>query len=157
MKRVIISIFLVLFISCASFGKKLIAEGTSFTKLGNFRIESSDAPVILNGQELETYQIIYLNSGDCLTVVLEKDRDCMKYVTMSEKLSVQYVCHGTYFGVERLTDENSIKGITTSDEHMNRTAYFHQRVITSGKNDQITNLKLIGAYFPELLKSEPSA
>ena len=144
---------LILFISYASFGRRLVAEGKSFTAMGNFRIETSDQPVVVNGVELDTYIITYDKSELELTIAISREKDCSRYITSSDKLTVQYVCHGTYFGVEKLTSENSVNGMLTSDAELNRTAYFHQKVITSGKNDPVTCMKLIGAYFPELLKS----
>lgn len=154
MKRVLTSALLIILISCASFGyaKRLVAEGKSFTPLGNFKIETADEPVVINGVQLETYTISYENSDLTLTIAIENNKDCKKYITVSDKLSVQYVCYETHFGVEKLSIGNP-SGFTTSDSEMNRNAYFHQRVLTPGKNDQVTCMKLIGAYFPELLSA----
>ncbi|MGE5419764.1 MAG: hypothetical protein ACM3UT_06230 [Chloroflexota bacterium] len=155
MKRIITSALLVLLISCASFAKDLVAEGKS--PMGNFRIETSDQPVVVNGVELDTYVISYENSDLTVTIAIDKDKKCKRYITMTDNLSVQYVCNGDYFGVEKLKRENSVNGITTSDKAMNRNAYFHQRVLTPGPNDKITCMRLIGAYFPELLKESSGA
>ena len=154
MKRIIISALLIMFIGCASFGRKLVAEGKSFTAMGNFRIETSDQPVVVDGVELDTYVITYENSDLEVTIAIDKNKDCKRYITMTDKLNVQYVCYESHFGVEKLNRRNSINGATTIDSQMNRTAYFHQKILTPGKNDQVTSMKLIGAYFPELLKND---
>lgn len=153
MKRVLTSALLIVFVSCASFGlgKRLVAEGKSFTPLGSFKIETADEPVVINGVQLETYTISYENSDLTLTIAIENNKDCKRYITVSDKLSVQYVCYETHFGVEKLS--NGPSGFTTSDSEINRSAYFHQRVLTPGKNDQVTCMKLIGAYFPELISA----
>jgi hypothetical protein len=153
MKRIITSALLIMFIGCASFGTTIVAEGKSFTPLGNFRIVTAEQPVILNGIQLETYLISYDKSDIKVTVAINKTKNCKRYITMTEQLSVQYVCRSKYFGVEKLGEENAVNGITTSDSELNRFAYFHQKIITHGNNDIITCMKLIGAYFPELLKT----
>lgn len=160
MKRIITSALLIVFISCASFGnlgKRLIAEGKSFTPNGDFKIEVSDLPLVVNGVELDTYTITYNNSDLKVTIAIEKNRKCSKYITVCDKLAVQYVCNGSYFGVEKLTAQNAVNGLTTSDAAMDRSAYFHQKVLLSGQSDPVNCMKLIGAYFPELLKSGADA
>jgi hypothetical protein len=44
-------------------------------------------------------------------------------------------------------------GFTTSDAALNRSEYFHQKVLASGENGEVENAQLIAAYFPMLLKS----
>jgi hypothetical protein len=87
-------------------------------------------------------------------VVVRKDKKCKNYIVLSDKLSVQYVCNGDYFGVQKL--ENSLKkdGYATSDEALNRSEYFHQKLIAQGKQDEIEATRLIAAYFPLLIKEE---
>lgn len=155
MKKILTLTLLALLVSVVSFGgdKKIVAEGKSFTAMGNFKVQVADQPVIKDGVELETYTITYDNPGLVVTVAIDDDKNCKRYLTFSEKLSVQYVCHGSYFGVERFTEQNAPKGMTLSDASLNRSAYFHQRVISPGYNDMVTCIRLIGAYFPELIKS----
>jgi hypothetical protein len=86
-----------------------------------------------------------------VTVVICKDRNCKRYVVLSEKLSVQYICNEYYFGVEKLDKSFKKDGYRTSDSALNRTEYFHQKVLTPGKGDELENTKLIAAYFPMLL------
>lgn len=157
MKRIITSALLVAFLSLASFGtgKTLVAEGKSFTAMGNFKIETSVQPMIVNGVELETYVITYENYDMSVTVAVEKDKTCKRYITFSDDLAVQYVCHEKYFGVEKLSE--TVVGTATSDAAMDRSAYFHQKVISPGSNDTVTCLKLIGAFYPELLKNKTEA
>jgi hypothetical protein len=151
MKRMIFTALLLIIISAGVFARKLVAEGKTFTALGNFKIETADEPLIVNGVSLDTYVITYDNSKMSLTIAIDKDKNCKRYLTLSPELSVQYVCHGTYFGIEKLHEKYAKAGLKTSESALNRSAYFHQKVLVQGQNDQITCMRLIGAYFPELL------
>lgn len=149
MKKVIVFALLIVFIGSTSFARKLVAEGK--TSSGNFRIETADQPVIINGIALDTYVITYSTTDLTVTIAIDKYRNCRRYITISDKLSVQYVCYGTYFGVEKVDQKYAQSGIETAGSIMNRSEYFHQKVIVQGWTDPIDCMKLIGAYFPALL------
>ena len=70
------------------------------------------------------------------------------------KLSVQYVCNGDYFGVQKLEKSLEKDGYATSDEALNRSEYFHQKLLIQGRQDEIEATKLIAAYFPMLIKED---
>jgi hypothetical protein len=151
MKRLILTALLVIIISAASFARKLVAEGKTFTAMGNYKIETADQPKVLNGVSLDTYVITYENSKMSVTIAIDKDRKCRKYLTISDKLSVQYVCYGTHFGIEKLDEKYAKDGLKTSDTALNRSAFFHQKILTQGQNDPVVCMRLIGAYFPKLI------
>lgn len=146
----LLTALLIIMVCAASFARKLVAEGKTFTALGNFKIETADVPLIFHGVELKTYVITYENSSLNVTIAIEEDSNCRKYLTISDKLSVQYVCNGSYFGIERLPENYAKYGLKTDDPDLNRTAYFHQKIIVPGKNDPVFCMKLIAAYYPEL-------
>lgn len=141
---------LIIFISVASFVKNLNAEGKSFTSSGNFKIETADQPLIVNGVSPHTYLITCENSAMCVTIAIDKDKKCRRYMTINDKLSVQYVCNGTFFGVEKLNKKYEKEGLKTSSSAINRSACFRQKALTRGENDPVYCKKLIGAYLPEL-------
>ena len=145
-------VLLVLFCT-ASFAKKVVAEGKTYTALGDYKIEVADNPFMVKGEECRAYIISYENSPMKVTVALTKDRNCKKYLVLSDKLSVQYVCNSNYFGVEKLDKEFEEDGYKTSDSALNRSAYFHQKVITPGKRNELEATQLIAAYFPLLLNN----
>ena len=145
-------VLLVLFCT-ASFAKKVVAEGKTYTALGDYKIEVADNPFMVKGEECKAYIISYENSPMKVTVALTKDRNCKKYLVLSDKLSVQYVCNSNYFGVEKLDKAFEKDGYKTSDSALNRSAYFHQKVITPGKRDELEATQLIAAYFPLLLNN----
>jgi hypothetical protein len=92
-----------------------------------------------------------------VTVAICKDRNCRKYVVLSDKLSVQYVCNQYYFGVEKLDKAFEKDGFKTTDSELNRTEYYHQKVLTPGKRGELEATQLIAAYFPLLLNNPTEA
>lgn len=139
----------------ASFAQKVVAEGKTFTALGDYKIQTADITVPVKGEECKAYVISYENTPMQVTVAICKDKKCKKFVVLSDKLSVQYVCTDRYFGVEKLDKELEKDGYKTSDSELNRSQYFHQKVITPGKQGELESTQLIAAYFPMLL-SNPS-
>ena len=85
-------------------------------------------------------------------VVITKGEKCKNYIVLSDQLSVQYVCNENYFGVEKLDKSFEKEGYSTLDTALNRSEYFHQKVLAPGKRGEIENAQLIAAYFPMLLK-----
>ncbi len=157
MKRIFLTIFCVAAFYSASLAGKVIAEGKTFSALGDYRIESLDQPVVLNGKELDAFTISYENTNMKVTVAVEKTRKCKTYYVISDNLSVQYVCNSQYFGVQRLDKELEKEGLRTSNDALNTSEYYHQRVLTYGGNGNLDNTKMIAAYFPFLLKDQEAA
>lgn len=152
MKRVVLSVMLIVALSLASFATRYVATGKTWSVIGDYRIEVAETPVVLNGEELKTFVITYDNSDQKITVAVDKQKKCSNYIVMSDKLSVQYVCNDSYFGVERLDKEYSKLGLTTSEDALNRSEFLHQRVITWETAGSLENTKMIAAYFPSLVK-----
>ena len=139
MKRMLFAALLIIAISSTALARDFVASGKSFTALGDYKIEKADKPFTMNGEELRTY-------------IISKGKNCQNYLVLSDKLSVQYVCNEYYFGVEKL-DKSTIKGgYATSDDALNRSEYFRQKLICHGKNGEILNTQLIASYFPVLIK-----
>ena len=156
MKKMFIAVTLFIAFSTASFSGKFMTEGKSNSSLGNYKIEIADNPITLNGEELKTYIISYENSPLQVKVAVMKEKDCKKYIVLSDKLSIQYVCNGAYFGVQRLEKSSELEsaGFSTSDKSLNRSEYFHQKVLATGKPDEIESTRFIASYFPLLIKAE---
>jgi hypothetical protein len=139
------------------FAGKVVAKGPTYTALGNYTIETADNAVPVNGEDCKAFVIRYENNPMEVTVAICKDRNCKKYVVLSDKLSVQYVCNDSYFGVEKLDKAFEKDGYKTSDSDLNRSEYFHQKVITPGKRSELEATQLIAAYFPMLLNTPTEA
>jgi len=154
MKRLITATVLILAFCTVSFAeKKVVAEGKTHSVLGNYRIESPESPVMINGKELQAFTISYENTGMKAIVAVEKSSKCRKYYVLTDNLSIQYVCNGNYFGVARLDKELEKEGYSTSNNDLDNTEYYHQKVLSCGDNDDLENTKLIAAYYPFLLRN----
>jgi hypothetical protein len=152
MKRLLFAALLTIVVSCSAYSRDFVASGQSHSALGDYKIETSDDPVVIDGAQLKTYIISYQNSPLEVKVVIKKGKNCKNYIVLSDKLSVQYVCNENYFGVEKLDKSLASEGYVTSDEAMNRIEYFHQKVISSGMREEVENAHLIASYFPMLIK-----
>jgi hypothetical protein len=157
MKRVFLFAVLAIAFCTASFAGKVVAEGKTFTALGDYKIETADMTVPVKGEDCKAYVIKYENSPMEVTVAVCKDRKCKRFVVLSDKLSVQYVCNEKYFGVEKLDKAFKMDGYETSDTELNSSEYFHQKVITPGKKGDVEATQLIAAYFPMLLNNPTTA
>lgn len=153
MKRIFLAAALIFAVTMTSFARKFVAEGKTYSALGNYKIELADNLITLNGKELKAFIISYANTNMEVTVAFDKNRKGMKYFVLSDNLSVQYVCNGDYFGVAKLDKELEKDGHKTSDSALNRSEYFHQKIITTGSNCDLDNSKLIAVYFPMLINN----
>jgi hypothetical protein len=154
MKRIFFAALLIVAFSSASFSRDLVAEGKTYTAVGDYKIKLADNPVTLNGVQLKAYVITYENSPMEVKVAIMKDKKCKNYIVLSDKLSIEYVCNGEYFGVQKLGKTFAKDGISTSDDALNKSEYFHQRLIAQGKQGEIEATQLIAAFFPMLVKDE---
>jgi len=154
MKRMFFAALLIVAFSTASFSREFVASGKTYSALGDYKIKIADNPVALNGDQLKAYVISYQNSPMEVKVLIRKDKECKNYIVLSDKLSVQYVCNGDYFGVQKLEKSLEKDGFATSDEALNRSEYFHQKLLVQGKQDEVEATKLIAAYFPMLIKED---
>jgi hypothetical protein len=157
MKRMFFAALLIVAFSSASFSREFIASGKTHSAMGDYKIEVADNPVMLNGQELKAYVISYQNSPMEVKIVVRQDKKCKNYIVLSDKLSVQYVCNGDYFGVQKIEKSLENSGLATSDAALNRSEYFHQRLISQGKQGEVEATQLIAAYFPMLIKDDLTA
>lgn len=147
---------LVLAISAVSLGQKVVAEGKTYSALGDYKVQTTDNAVQLKGEDCKAYAIRYENSPMEVTVVVCKEKNCKKFVVLSDKLSVQYVCNPHYFGVERLDKSLENEGYKTDDAGLNRVEYFHQKVLGPGQIAELDATRTIAAFFPFLLNPDES-
>ncbi len=156
MRRMLLATVLLFIIGTVAFGRKFVADGKSYTALGNYKIELADNPVNLKGTDCKAYVISYENSPMEVTVVVSKERRCKRYIVLSDKLSVQYVCNADYFGVEKLDKSFEQNGYKTSDSALNRGEYFHQKVLGPGQKPEVEVTHLIASFFPMLFNNVES-
>jgi hypothetical protein len=156
MKRFISTAVLILIIGTAAIAKRTIAEGKTFTTLGDYKIEKADNPVQINGVDCKAFKISYANTPMEVTVIVMKDKKSRKYVVSSDKLSIEYTWNKYYFGIKRIDKELNDQGFRTTDEHLNRAEYFNQRVLGPGLLLDLESARMIAAFFPLLLTPDAS-
>jgi hypothetical protein len=154
MKKLLFAGLLLVAFSTASFAREVVATGKTHTTMGDYKIEATDKPITINGEELKAFIVSYENSPLEVTIAIRNKKQCKDYIVLSDKLSVKYVCEKGYFGVQMLDKSTDAEGFSTSDEFLNRGEYFHQKVITQGQVDELENTQMIAAYFPMLLNEE---
>lgn len=153
MKRFITATVLLLMVSAVTMAKNPASTGKTFSPLGDYTLTAAENPVPLKGKDCQAYNVKYDNSPLEVTIIVCKERNCRRYVVLSEKLSVQYVCNPDYFGVEKLDKVFATEGYVTSDSELNRVEYFHQKVLGPGQMKEADATRLVAAYFPFLLKN----
>jgi len=153
MKRMFFAAILFIAFSTASFTREVVAEGKTHSAFGDYKIELASNPVTINGEDFKAFVISYQNSPLEVRVAMRNEGNTKKYFVLSDKLSVQYVCNENYFGVERLDKSFENEGYSTSDASLNRSEYFHQKVISSGEGCEMDNTTLIAAFFPRLISN----
>jgi hypothetical protein len=151
MKKIIFLVLLTIGFVSATYARELVAEGKTYSALGDYKIEKADNPVVVNGDALKTFVISYQNSPMEVTVVIQKGKKCKNFIVLSDKLSIEYVCNEDYFGVTKLDKTLRIEGYTPTEEALNTYEYYHQKVLAPGMRGEIENTQLIAAFFPMLL------
>lgn len=152
MKRILSSIFIALLFTLVSNAMDPVATGKTNCCLGNYVIEKASNPILVDGTILETFVISYENSDAIVTVGVDKsNKKCTTYIVQSDNLSMQYDCNRKYFGVKKVDKKYSKDGYSSSDETINRSEYFNQRIITRLEKTELDHIKLISVYFPKLV------
>jgi len=156
MKRVVLTGLLIAAAGIAAYAIKPLAEGKTYSALGDYKIQSDNQPLTINGKQHLPYVITYANSDKKVRVAVDMNKKSKIYYVISDDLSVQYVSFRDYFGVEKLDKELATEGYSTADASLNRNEYFRQKVITSGQSWKKDQTKLVAAYFPMLLENVES-
>jgi hypothetical protein len=153
MKRIMLVACLILAVSLTSYARKLVADGKTYSALGNYKIEIDDKYMTINGKQHLPYVITYENSNLEVRVAVDMDKNSKIYYVISDALNVQYVAHRGYFGVGLLDKCLEKEGLKTSESALNKAEYFHQKAITTGESWRADNTRLIAAFFPMLLNN----
>jgi hypothetical protein len=151
MKKMLFLALLTIAFGSATYAREFVAEGKTYSALGDYKIEKADNPVIINGEQFKAYVISYQNTPMEVTIVVKEGKDCKNYLVFSDKLAVQYVCNENYFGIQKFDKSLVIDGYKPTEAGLNRSEYFHQKKLAPGKRGELENAQLIAAYFPLLL------
>ena len=153
MKRMISLIAIVSILSLTCFAKAPVAKGKTHSSLGNYVVENAVNPIVVDGKELKTYVVSYENSDMTVRVGIDKSsKTCTKYIVVSDELTVQYECNKRVFGVKKVDKEYQNDGFVTTDLNLNKSEYFHQKVLTQLEMTDLEHVTLISVYYPKLVK-----
>lgn len=153
MKRIILLTVLIFAVGSASFARKLLAEGKTNSAFGNYKIEVDDNFISLDGKNHKAFVISYDNTDMEIRVAVDMNSKGKIYYVLSDNLSVQYVSNRKYFGVELLGKELEKDGFKTAETSLNKSEYFRQKVIKSGKGNPLENTKFIATFYPKLINN----
>ncbi len=152
MKRILSLFAATLIMGFATYAKGPVAKGKTYSSLGNYIVEVASTPVVFNGVELKTYVISYENSDMKVKVgVDDSKKRCTSYLVVSDELTIQYDCNGDYFGVKKAEKKYRKEGFSSSDLALNKSEYYHQKVLTRTQLTDIEHVQLISVYFPKLV------
>ena len=151
MKRMISLLMMIVMISFVA-QAAFFLKGETNCALGEYNIVKSSDSFVLNGDKLDTYIISYENSAKTVEIAVLKEKDCCRYIVLSEDLSLQYICKKNYFGVYLHGDDFKKLGLETDTEAIELKGYYHQKVITPNSIDLKNCLGLIAIYYPKLIK-----
>lgn len=140
-------------LSLASFSKAPVAKGKTHCCLGNYIIEKANDPILVDGVPLKSFVVSYDNSDMTVTIGIDNsDKKCTTFIVMSDDLTVQYDANRNRFGVNKVNKKYLDDGHKTSDMLLNRSEYFHQKVLTQSVCSQLDYVKLISVFYPKLVK-----
>jgi len=156
MKRFFSLFITVLILSVVGYAKGPVAEGKTHCCLGKYVVDRAVNPINIDGIDLETYIVNYENSDLNVRIGIHRsEKKCTRYIVLSDDLEIQYECNSKYFGVCKLDKEYLDDGLSTSDLSLDRSQYYHQKVITQSpySKSELDYIKLISVYFPKLVKN----
>lgn len=156
MKNIIIALSALIFLTTTGFNKKTVATGKTGCQLGSYIIVKSDRPLISDATILRTYDVKYENSDmDVRIAIDDRDKKCLSFIVVSGDFGIQYNCDKKIMGVDPVEECYVEDGIPGTNGNLNRAEYFRQKVLVRGSEDETELMRLIAAYFPKLMITEP--
>jgi hypothetical protein len=131
--------------------------GNSLTDFGNYTITVAEVPMMVNNEELKTYDLLYDNTSDPIKIGVVKGEECLKFIVRTDEFEVQYTCNKGVFGVKKIEQQYQQLPKEEIDAKLERFNYFTQRVICQNKKSEDELLGLIACYFPKLIKENYQA
>ena len=136
-------------------GKAL--TGNSLTDFGKYTVTVADMPMVINNEEVKTYDLAYENTSEPVQIGVVKEEKCVTYVVRSNEFEIMYTCVNGVFGVKKIDIKYQTLPKEEMDAKLDRVNYFAQRVICTNKKSEDELLGLIACYFPKLVNEEYQA
>lgn len=131
-----------------------ILAGQSQTNFGKYEIRPSEDPMVINGQELETYELSYENASKPIQVGFLKTKKCKTFILRNEHFEIEYACEKGVFGVKKISKDYQLIPTTRNEAVLNLSQYYNQRVICQNPTSKEEILGLIACFYPMLIKEE---
>ena len=131
--------------------------GSSLTDFGKYTIVKSADPIVVNGEELKTYDLMYENTSNTVRVGVLQEKKCTSFIVKSDVFEVQYVCNKGVFGVKKIEPRFQELPKEANEAKLDRVSYYAQRVICQNNKTEDELLGLIACYFPNLVNDEYQA
>ena len=136
-------------------GKAL--TGNSLTEFGKYTVVNSDAPMVLDNQVVQTYELTYDDINSTVRIGVLKDKKCTSFVVRSDEFEVMYECNKHVFGVKKIDKKYQTLPTEANNEKLDKVSYYAQRVICQNPKTEDELLGLIACYFPNLINEEYQA
>jgi len=136
-------------------GKAL--TGNSLTEFGKYTVMVSNTPMVINNEEVKTYDLSYENTSNPIQVGVVKAEECVTYIVRSDEFEIEYTCNKGVFGVKKIESKYQTLPKEEMDAKLDRVNYFAQRVICKNKKSEDELLGLIACYFPKLVNEDYQA
>jgi len=128
--------------------------GSSLSEFGKYTIESSEAPMQIDGKELKTFELVYENTDRTVQIGVLPEKNCTNFILKTDLFEVEYVCTKSYFGVKKIDRDFASISKDMNEVVLDKVGYFSQKVITQNPKTEDELLGLIACYFPDLIKDE---
>lgn len=136
-------------------GKAL--TGNSLSEFGKYTILKSNAPMVLNNQVVDTYELMYENTNHPIRIGVFCEEECTSFVIRSDEFEVEYKCNKGIFGVKKIEKQFQVLTEKANNSKLNKVSYYAQRVICQNPKTENELLGLIACYFPSLVNEEYQA
>lgn len=153
MKKTFIAALISITFIAAAQSSSLVAQGETHSGLGKYTVERTGEFEMIKGDPLRAYYIKYENSPDSICVAVDDSRKGVtRFLVISDKLVVEYICHGKFFGARLIDEHFKEEGLSTPMHKLDKKEYYHQKLITRDAKSETEYLKLISVYYPKLIK-----
>jgi hypothetical protein len=129
-------------------------KGNSMSEFGNYSISKSETPMVVDNQEVRTYNLSYDKTGKDISVGIVPTKKCRNFIVKTDVFEIEYVCNKGVFGVKKIEPAYSSIDKSRNEANLDMVQYFAQRVISQSPKSEEELLGLIACYFPHLIKDD---
>lgn len=155
--KLIITVLSVLMICIAASAHKkgmMSIRGNSDSEFGKYEIVNAETPMVLNNEEVKTFDLRYENVDNPVRIGVIPTKKCINFIVKTDVFEIEYICNKGVFGVKKINSDYASIKKDVNEECLNRAQYFAQRVISQNPKTEEELLGLIACYFPQLINED---